>query len=265
MAELQVTEGRIHWEEAGVGVPLVLVHGSWDEVAVWHQVVPRLARSFRVVVYDRRGHGESTGRGPLDTHVQDLAAVLEQTGAPAHVAANSLGGSIALRLATRRPELLQSLAVHEPPLVDLLGQDHPAIAELRSRLAGVLEHLAAGRMKEGARQFVEQVVLGPGAWDTLPSEARDMMARNAHTFLEENQDPTQLSIDRAALEQVPVPVLLSGGDDSPPFFAEILDILETSIPRTRRETIAGAGHIPHETHPEPYAELLRGFAERTTR
>lgn len=259
MQELSVAAGNIHWEEAGVGVPLVLVHGSWDEVAVWHDIAPRLSNSFRVVMYDRRGHGKSTGGGPLDADVDDLIALLDQTGAPAHVAANSLGGSIALRLAARRPELLRSLAVHEPPLVDLLGQDHPAVAQLRSLLAGVLELLAAGKMEEGARRFVEQVVLGPGAWQTLPAEARDMMARNAHTFLEENQDPTQLSIDTAALQQILVPVLLTGGEDSPPFFAQVLDILEQAIPRTRRESLAGAGHIPHETHPEPYAELLRSF------
>lgn len=260
MAELEVEGAAIHYVEAGQGEPLVLVHGSWDEHVAWGQVVPPLAESFRVLAYDRRGHGRSSGGGPVDADVDDLAALIEHAGAPAHVAANSFGSIIALRLATRRPEMLRSLALHEPPLLGLLGPDHPAVQEAGARIGVVLELLESGRTEEGARSFVEEVAIGPGAWEQLPQEDRDMMQRNAHTFVEENSDPTALHIDVDALGGVAVPVLISGGEQSPPFFAEVLEVLDRALPQSSRQTLADAGHIPHETNAGEYVAMVRDFA-----
>jgi pimeloyl-ACP methyl ester carboxylesterase len=48
---------RLYYELKGTGeIPLVLVHGSWCLHHDWDQVAPRLAKSFRVLTYDRRGH-----------------------------------------------------------------------------------------------------------------------------------------------------------------------------------------------------------------
>ena len=41
------------------GDPIVLIHGSWGDHANWRVVVPGLAKSFRVLTYDRRGHSSS--------------------------------------------------------------------------------------------------------------------------------------------------------------------------------------------------------------
>ncbi|MGH3803300.1 MAG: alpha/beta fold hydrolase, partial [Pseudonocardiaceae bacterium] len=105
MPELATQGAVINYEEAGEGSPLVLVHGSWDELETWRQVVPLLVDEFRLITFDRRGHGLSRGGGPLDADVDDLAALIEHVGPPVNVAASSLGAVIALRLATRRPDL----------------------------------------------------------------------------------------------------------------------------------------------------------------
>jgi len=144
MPFLQVNGTRLHYERTGAGDPLVLVHGSWVDSGVWEAVLPTLARSFDVVSYDRRGHSRSScppGEGSIRDDVEDLAGLIELLGlSPACVAGASLGGSITLRLAAARPELVRSAAVHEPPLFDLLKSedaDWPELAELRLRLAAV--------------------------------------------------------------------------------------------------------------------------------
>ncbi len=119
---------QLYWELTGeLGDLLVLVHGSWGDHHNWDAVVPGLSRSFRVLTYDRRGHSHSerpAGHGSVREDVADLAALIEhlQLG-PAHIAGNSFGGSIVLRLAGERPDLFRSLIVHEPPLFGLLA-DH---------------------------------------------------------------------------------------------------------------------------------------------
>src|ERR687897_2070034 len=137
---------RLYYELHGSGEPLVLVHGSWGDARNWRFVVPGLAESFRVAVYDRRGHSRSQRpdtQGSVDEDGEDLAALLEALDlAPAHVVTNSYGGDIALRLATRRPEVFCSLSCHEPPLWSLL-EDDPEHRELLQQGARSLE--AVGR------------------------------------------------------------------------------------------------------------------------
>ena len=158
---LQMNGTRLHYERTGAGDPLVLVHGSWVDGSVWEAVLPTLARSFEVVSYDRRGHGRSScppGQGSVLDDVEDLAALIELLGlTPAYVAGASWGGSIALRLAAAHPELVRSVAVHEPPLFDLLeseAADWPELAELRARLAAVATRLEAGDLEGAGRALL---------------------------------------------------------------------------------------------------------------
>ena len=116
------------------------------------------------------------------------------------------GGDIALRLAARRPEVFRSLSCHEPPLWSLLEAD-AASKETLERAGASLEavgrRIAEGDHEGAARQFVEEVALGPGAWENeLPPETRAVFVRNAPTYLDELPDPAQLRIDRGGLSRL---------------------------------------------------------------
>ncbi len=253
--------------EFGSGDPLVLVHGSWVDHMEWPFIVPGLAQRFRVVVYDRRGHSQSERlptQGSIREDVADLAAIIERAGAPAHVLGNSMGASISLRLAAERPELIRTLQVHEPPLFDLLLDDpqtRPQTEELKNSFLSVADEIAAGNVEAGPRRFVE-IYFGPGAWDTfLPEEARRTLIDNAHTFVVETRDPELLSIDTIALARFSKPVLLTGGSESPPFCAPVLDKLAGVLPNATRKTFAGAGHMPHITHLREYVAAITAFID----
>ena len=256
--------------EFGSGDPVILVHGSWVDHMEWPFVVPGLAQRFRVVVYDRRGHGQSEHlptQGSIREDVADLAAIIERAGAPAHVVGSSMGASISLRLAAERPELIRTLQVHEPPLFDLLLDDpqtRPQTEELKNRFLSVADEIAAGNVEAGARRFVE-IYFGPGAWDTfLPEEARRTLINNAPTFLDETRDPELLSIDTIALARFSKPLLLTGGSESPPFCAPVLDKLAGVLPNGTRKTFAGDGHMPHITHPQEYVAAITEFIDASS-
>ena len=253
----------LYYELEGSGEPLVLVHGSWGDATSWRFVVPGLAERFRVLVYDRRGHSRSERPGTpgsVDEDGDDLAALLEALDlAPAHVVTNSWGGNIALRLAARRPDVFRSLCCHEPPLWSLLDGD-PESLEMLQESARSLEEvgrlIAAGDHEGAARQFVEEVAFGPGAWENeLPAELRAVFVQNAPTFLDELQDPNQLNVDRDALARLEVPVRLTAGSESWPLFPQVIDRLARLIPRVSRETIQGAAHLPQLSTPERYVEV----------
>ncbi|MFB7787012.1 alpha/beta fold hydrolase [Streptomyces vinaceus] len=267
MAQVPADGVDLFYESTGTGDPLVLVHGSWTDHAVWRLAIEAdLKAGFTVVAYDRRGHGASgspPGQGTRRQDEDDLAALIESLGdAPVHVAGNSFGASAVLGLAARRPELFRTIAVHEPPLIGVVASDPAVLARLQPTMTSVdavLDHLRKGEDGPGARLFVEEVALGPGMWDALAQETRESFTAHAQTWLDEQSDPQWASLDLDGLSGCTVPVMLSRGTQGPPFFAAVLDRLAEVLPRTRRTTFDGAGHMPHVTHPQEYVAALTGF------
>jgi pimeloyl-ACP methyl ester carboxylesterase len=232
----------LHREETGSGEPLILVHGAWADGRHW----ARLAREldgFRVVSYDRRGHGRSGGDVEgIGKDVEDLVGLVEWLGAPAHVVGGSFGGSIALRLAAERPDTLLSLSVHEPALPGLLGN-------------------APGRPDAlpGPREFAESS-LGAGAWDRLSEDERDGFRDNGAAYGAEMGDAEAFSLDPGTLAACDRPALVTIGGASPEFWGRIADALVDALPDATLETVPGAGHLPQLTHPREYAQLIGAFA-----
>jgi pimeloyl-ACP methyl ester carboxylesterase len=269
MPSKRVNGVELYYELRGSGEPLVLVHGSWGDHRNWAPVVPALAESFQVLSFDRRGHSASerpAGQGSVFEDADDLAGLIDELGlAPAHVAGNSGGAIVALRGATRRPDVFRTLIVHEPPLFPLLAgtELEAALSEAQRRVDAVVARLEDGDEEGGARLFVDTIAFGPGAWDEqLSPEMRDVFITNAPTWLDEVRDPDFLQMDLAALGAFDRPALLTSGTESAPFFAPVVDVVADALPRSERVTIDGADHVPHISVPERYVELVREFAAR---
>jgi pimeloyl-ACP methyl ester carboxylesterase len=270
MPTANVNGVRLFYELSGTGeVPLVLVHGSWDSHHDWDFVVPQLAKSFRVLAYDRRGHSQSErppGQGSVREDVADLAALIEHLRlGPAWVVGNSFGASIALRLAGERCDLFRGLIAHEPPLFSLLANDPslaPMFEEVDKQVGAVIGRIASGDDAGAAEHFVEAVALGPGAWAQLPPESRQTFIENAPTFLDEANDPELLALDVEWITGFPRPILLTTGVHSPPIFAPVIARLAAVVPHAEVHTFPGAGHIPHVTDPDAYIEATVNFIRK---
>lgn len=263
----QFDETRLQYELSGAGEPLFLVHGSWVDGGIWDAVVPLLSSRFELVSYDRRGHSRSScppGQGSIRDDVEDLAALIEALGmAPAHVAGASLGGSIVLRLAGSHPELLRSIAVHEPPLFDLIDAERdspPEMAELRARLAAIAARLEAGDHEGAARQYYEQLDGSSGGWAALDPADRRVRVLNASTYLDQCLDPDALGIELDSLGAFDRPALVTYGDRRPPLFRRIAEMVVAALPGAYEVEIPGTAHNPQVTHPELYARVLTEFA-----
>ena len=124
----------------------------------------------------------------------------------------------------------------------------------------VIKRLESGDIAGGARQFVEEVALGAGAWDQLPPQVRETFVTNALTWLDEQQDPNWTNLALSALSGFPSPVLLSEGDRSLPWFPAINRRLSQDLKNSKRHVFAGAGHVPHMTHPQDYVRTVTDFA-----
>ena len=69
MEVLALDGAKLAYLGRGQGDPVVLIHGAAGQIEGWHQNIDDLADSFRVIAYDRRGHGRLPGpvglRSPL--------------------------------------------------------------------------------------------------------------------------------------------------------------------------------------------------------
>ena len=263
----QINGTTIFYEVTGDGEPLVLVHGAWVDHHSWDQVVPALAKSYRVVTYDLRGHGQSVldppHAGSVHDDVADLAALVERLElGDANVAGISSGASIALRLAVEHPLLVRRTLAHEPPCMDLLAdvpEAKPMLDEVVESMDAVADLLERGDHREAAERFVDEVAIGPGAWAELPAEVQDAFTEHGPTFLGQLHDPDNLRVDFTGLPGIATPVLLTQGDSSPPMFAPIMELLAELMPCAERRRFVDAGHVPHMTHPAAYVAVVTEF------
>ncbi len=90
------------------------------------------------------------------------------------------------------------------------------------------------------------------------------MVDGAPAFVAEQNDPTWASIELAALGDIECPLLLTQGDQSPPWFSPIVAKLAHAIDGAGVHTYRGGGHAPHLTHPSDYVATASGFLSRAS-
>ena len=112
---LETPRGTLHYHEAGDGPPLLLLHGSGPGVSGWANFgnnLPVFAEHFRTLVLDFPGFGKSypSENNPMFAALPAVLDFLDglQIG-PLPVLGNSMGGSIAARLAATSPDLVSRL------------------------------------------------------------------------------------------------------------------------------------------------------------
>lgn len=103
-------------DDEGDGAPLLMLHGGLlGSEASWGDLPPLLAPHFRLVMFDRRGHGRTAdSEDPFHyaTMAEETAAVIETLDlAPANLVGYSDGANLLLHLAKDRPELIGTMVL----------------------------------------------------------------------------------------------------------------------------------------------------------
>ena len=105
----------INYELEGEGKTIVFVHGLSDSLAYWKVLSETLKNDYQTLIYDLRGHGESSdddGNTTIDLYQEDLYQLLKALNIENAVFVGlSLGGNVILDLAVNHPEMVKGLIV----------------------------------------------------------------------------------------------------------------------------------------------------------
>ncbi|MCA9570376.1 MAG: alpha/beta hydrolase, partial [Myxococcales bacterium] len=239
------------WKRRGdTGPVLVLVDGAMGHrgFGPMPAVADHLADAFRVVLYDRRGRGDSGDTAPFhrDREVEDLAAVVEAQGEQVALFGISSGAMLALRGAAAIPAI-QQVVVFEPPMY-LDGTFEPDPPDFRERIDTLL---AAGD-RDGAVSLFMRVVGVPRfgvammrwmwwVWPKLCATAHTLPYDFAQLGDTHRGGPLPEEIGDV-LGSVGVPAHVLVGGASPAYMEHAAEVVAGRVAGARLTTIPGATH-----------------------
>lgn len=253
----------IAYGREGRGPAVVLVGGAIDDGSENAPLSPALAASFTVYNYARRGRGESGDTPPYDVQreIEDLEALIAESGGTAHVFGASSGGGLALEAAAAGLAI-DRLAVYEVPY----SMDDDGPHWNRRDLPEVEELLAQGYRGDVVELFMR----------TVGSSEEDIAGAKASPFWPPLEDLAHtLAYDAAVMGDGPPPtdrlasitqptLVATGthpdahGGVPPEFMSRSADAIAASIPRAERQVIDGAGHMVDARLVAPVLERFFG-------
>lgn len=258
MTEVMRANGiRVSYDVKGDGPWLILSHSLGCDMAMWQPQFESLARWYRVVRYDTRGHGRTEAPDSpcsLDLLADDVKALCDALGiAKGHFVGLSMGGMIGQTVALRYPDLLLSLALAST--TSHYGAAALPFWQTRSRTA----------LSEGMGPLVAPTI---ERWFTAPF-------RNAHPEVIEQAEHWILdtpargyanaclaiaSIDTTAhLGALSIPVLVMVGEEdaaTPPAMAKLI---HANVRHSQLVVLPSAAHLANIEQPASFNEALQGF------
>ena len=254
------------WHRGGDRAVLAL-HCSLAHAGAWAGLAAALT-GVTITAIDQIGHGRAADwDGISDLHAMatnDAIAMAEAIGAPVDFIGHSFGGTVALRVALERPDLVRSLALVEPVIFAAARAGHAATYDaFRAGHLGFAALVAAGDFAGAAAQF-------HGHWGTgerfadLPERTRDYMVKRIGLIVAQNPvllDDAAGMLRAGRLEAVQVPVLLIEGAESPAIIAAVHEALAARLPKVTRLVVPGAAHMVSITHAGVVAEAVQAHLD----
>jgi len=257
MNKIKVQGIELAYDDGGSGPPLILLHGYPFNRSMWNDQAGLLRKSYRVLVPDLRGHGDSeVAPATIDGMAHDIGELMTSLGiSDATIGGLSMGGYIALAFYRLFPERVRALALADTRA----AADTDEVKQNRKKQA---ERALSEGMNRIAKDLLPKV-LSPETIAKRPDiveRVRRMIvatkpegAAAALKAMGERDDQSDL------LPRIGVPTLIMVGKDDTITPVEESESMQREIPGSVLEVIEGAGHLSNIEQPEQFNGALLDF------
>jgi pimeloyl-ACP methyl ester carboxylesterase len=270
--QLNCAEGPAH------GPPLVLLHGLGRRWQVFLPLIPALSLRWHIFAPDLRGHGKSSRvlrgyHGPQ--YSEDIALLLREcVAAPAVLFGHSLGGMLAMSVASQHPELVRALILGDNMIVarQLRNPMYTALfSGLRdlARKGGSIEQIAVGIGKivlpvPGSEEFAEI--------RELPGNDEAYLLSWARCVQQADPDTYEMTLDGSSakgwdgetlLREITCPTLLLQGSPELGGLMSDADVTRAKrlLPHHAHVRFRSLGHALFIQQPDPVLRAVTNFLE----
>jgi pimeloyl-ACP methyl ester carboxylesterase len=248
----------IAYARTGQGPAVILVSGAMSTGGTVAPLAVPLSERFDVLVYDRRGRGQSGDTAPyaVAREVEDLAALIEAAGGEACLCGISSGGALVLEAAASGLPV-RKVAVYETPYADFLDGGAAGNAEYTRNLEAALSE---GRRGDAVELFLrltgmgEEMIRGARQSPMWPG-----MEAVAPTLAYDNAVMAGGLVPRERLASITVPVLAVAGGASPAWMRAGTRAVAEAVPEGSYRELEGQTHMVDPTALAP--ALAEFFAD----
>lgn len=260
---------RLHYQEKGTGLALVLIHGYGASTQDWSAVFEPLAQQFRVLAVDLKGFGFSdkpAGDYTIATQAALVMKWLEQLGVQrAVLCGNSMGGAVALFCALNDPARVQRLILVDSVATNQAALESGLVPPLFMKpvigpILGALALTSADLVQEGLqRSLYDKSLATP---ERLESYYRPLRTRHGQRAALAVARQWDLSTLQTNLHRVQSPTLIIWGAND--------DLIPVSHGRWIHQQIKGSelvifpecGHVPQIEKPREFVQTVTEFLLR---
>jgi 2-hydroxy-6-oxonona-2,4-dienedioate hydrolase len=250
---------KTYYEVGGEGEMAVLLHGAFADADIMEAPATGLASGFRVLRFDRRGHGRSaplTEPISLSDEANDVAQLLDWFGASgAHLLSHDEGAEVAIEFALAYPDRTLSLALLAPT-VEGFAWD-PVVASWRSEIDMA--------MATETKKTIDEMWLPSPMFD-VTREKEGMFDRVAAMYRRYTGSPSRFPrVSNSVLPQasrlaeIQAPTLILVGDRDEPDRLRCAEFLADAIPGAELVTFPGLSHFLHIEESRPVMRRLTDF------
>jgi 3-oxoadipate enol-lactonase len=238
--------------------PLVFINSLGTDFRIWNEVAEILVADFRIVTYDKRGHGLSESgpdKNDIADYARDLAALLDALAVRrATIVGLSIGGLIAQELYRQNPERVAALVLCDTAAK--IGTDEVWDQRIAEVERGGIEALADAVLQRWFSAHFR------AARSTELAGMRAMLTRTPRQGYLAACGALKRADLRSYAGQIQAPTLCLVGDEDGSTPVALVRETSALIPRSRFEIVEGAGHLPNVEKPKIVAELIAEHAKR---
>jgi pimeloyl-ACP methyl ester carboxylesterase len=260
---------RLHYIEKGEGPPVVMLHGSNGSLHDYRlSIFDRASDEFRVMAFDRPGHGYSERHGPSSSvpslHAELVCKAWKDLGMSRPIlVAHSSAGAVAMDLATRHPEELGGVVLLSGVLYGWEGNPIPVIPLYRVMLKPWIGPFLLGTILVPLGRVLGRSLLKfIFAPDPVPQDYSRVglaMAARPEPLRAEAEDLLCLSPSlQASYPDVRIPVVIMVGEEDHNVPKEEQSLrLKRELASSRLVLLPRTGHMPMFTKPDEVLDAIR--------